>query len=91
MKDNQLEIEEEKLQDLVEACFLDDHGEERTKISRKSIRQAMHEIPLVKDLSSQVIPPESESLEQQLFRHLENVPSGTINKTDLENSIMRTC
>ena len=52
MKDNDLEIDEEKLKDLVEAVYLDDHGEERTKISRKSIRQAMHEIPLVKDLSS---------------------------------------
>ena len=51
MKDNDLEIDEEKLKDLVEAVYLDDHGEERTKISRKSIRQAMHEIPLVQDLS----------------------------------------
>jgi len=38
VRDNELEIDEQGLQDLVEAVYIDDNGEERTKISRKSIR-----------------------------------------------------
>jgi len=46
-----LQIDEETLIDLVEAVYLNDFGEEKTKVSRKSLRQALGEIPMVKELS----------------------------------------
>ena len=50
-RENELEIDDEKLNDMMEAVYLNDDGEEKKQVSRKSIRKAMNEIAMVKELS----------------------------------------
>ena len=55
VRDNELEVDEQGLNDLLEAVYLNEEGEEKSEVSRHAIRQALNEIPMVKELSEQVI------------------------------------
>ena len=76
---------------MVEAVYMKEDGSKATQITRKSVREALVNLPEIKGYSDSIEVPLKESLEQQILRHCEDVSSGTITRTDLTNAILKTC
>mgnify|MGYP002635141797 CR=1 FL=1 len=93
---NNLNIDNQALAVMVDSMYQGTNG---NSISRKSIRSALQHIPEIKSLSQSIVLTESmeeenngsEPLHKQLLRHCEDIPSGTINRSDLSTAILKTC
>jgi len=48
-------------------------------------------IPEIKTLSESLGVPVKESFLQQILRHCEDIQSGTINRTDMANALLKAC
>ena len=60
--DNNIEIDDQALDEMVDAAYLNDNGTKKTKISRKSVREVLVNLPEIIGYSEE--SPVQESFEK---------------------------